>query len=161
MHEDTTRRAAGRPEVDWALLAVRVAAGLIFMAHGAQKLFGAFGGPGLEAIMGPQGPGGGGAIGLLVAVGEFFGGLGLLVGFLSRFSAAANIVTMLGAIALVHGRNGFFLSAGGFEFNLALIGLLAPVLIAGPGRFAVSRLLARVPGRPEQSRSGSLALVLE
>ncbi|MBW3625806.1 MAG: DoxX family protein [Armatimonadetes bacterium] len=130
-----------RPAVDWALLTVRVIAGVIFMAHGSQKLFGAFGGPGLEGVKGPQGPGGGGVIGLLVAIGEFFGGLGLFVGFLSRFSAASIILIILGAIALVHGRNGFFLSNRGYEYNLALIGLLVPVLIAGPGRFALGRFL--------------------
>ena len=140
-----------RTAVDWALLSVRVVVGVILMAHGAQKLFGAFGGPGLEMIMGPHGPGGGGIIGFLVAVGEFFGGLGLIVGILPRFSAAANIVTMLGAIVLVHGRNGFFLSDQGFEYNLALIGLLLPVLIAGPGRFALSHLL-RLPVRMAEKR---------
>ena len=115
-----------RPAVDAALLAVRVVAGAIFAAHGAQKLFGAFGGPGLEKAAEVMGP-----IAYPVAVGEFFGGLGLVVGFLTRFSAAALIVTMLGAIATVHGKNGFFMSAGGFEYNLALIGLLAPTLVAG------------------------------
>jgi putative oxidoreductase len=130
-----------RPAVAWALLAVRVVVGIILMAHGAQKVFGAFGGPGLSGVMGPQGPGGGGAIGLLVAIGEFFGGLGLLVGFLTRFSAAANLVIMLGAIALVHGKNGFFAQGGGYEYNLALIGLLLPLLIAGPGPFALGRHL--------------------
>jgi putative oxidoreductase len=76
-----------------------------------------------------------------VAIGEFFGGLGLLVGFLTRFSAAANLVIMLGAIALVHGKNGFFAQGGGYEYNLALIGLLLPLLIAGPGPFALGRHL--------------------
>jgi putative oxidoreductase len=128
-----------RTAVDVALLAVRVIVGVIFMAHGAQKLFGAFGGPGLSGVVEHMGP-----IGYLVAIGEFFGGLGLLVGLLARFSAAANIVIMLGAIAQVHGKNGFFLAAQGFEYNLALIGLLAPILIAGPGRFAVAGLL-RLP----------------
>lgn len=117
-----------RPAVDVALLVVRVVAGVIFAAHGAQKLFGAFGGPGLEKTVEQVG-----VMGYPVTIGEFFGGLGLVVGFLTRFSAAALIVTMLGAIALVHGKNGFFLSGGGFEYNLALIGLLAPTLIAGPG----------------------------
>lgn len=130
-----------RSAIDWALLAGRVAGGVIFMAHGSQKLFGAFGGPGLAGIMGPDGPGGGGIIGLLVGIGEFFGGLGLLVGFLSRFSAAALIVIMLGAIALVHGKNGFFLSDRGYEYNLALIGLCLPILIAGPGRFSLGHSL--------------------
>lgn len=132
-----------RAAVDWALLAVRLVVGVIFVAHGAQKLFGAFGGPGLAGVMSPQGPGGGGVIGLLVAIGEFFGGLGMVFGFLSRFSAAAGIVIMLGAIALVHGKNGFFAQGGGFEYNLALIGLLLPVLIAGPGRLSLARFLPR------------------
>ncbi len=122
--------------MDVALLTVRVAAGVIFATHGAQKLFGAFGGAGLEATVNQMGP-----IGYLVTVGEFFGGLGLVVGFLTRFSAASLVVVMLGAIALVHGKNGFFLSNGGFEYNLALIGLLVPVVVAGPGRYAVGRYL--------------------
>ncbi len=127
---------AGRPSVDVALLLVRLAAGVIFAAHGAQKLFGAFEGPGLAKTVEMMGP-----IDYLVAVGEFFGGLGLIVGFLSRFSAASLIVIMIGAIVMVHGKNGFFLAKGGFEYNVALIGLLAPVLIAGPGRIALGRSL--------------------
>jgi len=63
--------SADRTAVDVALLLVRVIVGVIFAAHGAQKLFGAFGGPGLAAIVGMMGP-----IGYLVAIGEFFGGLG-------------------------------------------------------------------------------------
>ncbi len=125
-----------RPAVDCALLMVRVIVGVIFAAHGSQKLFGAFGGTGLAATVDQMG-----SIGYLVTVGEFFGGAGLIVGLLSRFSAASLIVIMFGAIAMVHGKNGFFLSAGGFEYNLALIGLLVPTLIAGPGKFAIGRLL--------------------
>src|SRR6185369_1152709 len=116
-----------RPAVDVSLLIVRVVVGIIFAAHGAQKLFGAFGGPGLTAMVQPP-PNGMGPMGYLVTIGEFFGGLGLVVGFLSRFSAASLIVIMLGAIGMVHGKNGFFMQNGGFEYNLALIGLLAPVL---------------------------------
>jgi putative oxidoreductase len=131
-----------RSAVDWALLAARVFVGVVFMAHGAQKMFGAFGGPGLSAFVRMLGP-----LGYLVAVGEFFGGLGLVVGFLSRFSAASIILIMLGAIATVHGRVGFFMNwagnqAGeGFEYHLLAIGVLLPILIAGPGRFAVGQLL--------------------
>lgn len=125
-----------RQAVDFSLLIVRVIVGTIFAAHGAQKVFGAFDGPGLAAVAEMMGP-----VGYLVAVGECFGGVGLIFGFLSRFSAAANIVIMLGAIAMVHGKNGFFQSANGFEYNLALIGLLAPILIAGPGRYAVGHFL--------------------
>ena len=130
-----------RTSVDWALLTVRVVVGIIFMAHGAQKLFGAFGGPGLSAVVGMMGP-----LGYLVTVGEFFGGLGLALGILSRFSAASIIVIMLGAIGMVHGKFGFFMNwagqqAGeGFEYHLLAIGLLLPIVIAGPGRFALARL---------------------
>jgi putative oxidoreductase len=132
-----------RPAVDVSLLVVRVVVGVIFAVHGAQKLFGAFGGPGLAGVVEMIGP-----IGYLVTIGEFFGGVGLIVGFLCRFSAASLIVIMIGAIGMVHGKKGFFLSDGGFEYNLALIGLLAPILIAGPGRFAVGRFL-RLPRAAE------------
>lgn len=127
---------ADRPTVAVSLLIVRVIAGIIFAMHGSQKLFGAFEGPGLARIVDMLGP-----IGYLVAIGEFFGGLGLIAGFLTRFSAAALIVIMIGAIVKQHGQHGFFLSAGGYEYNLALIGLLVPTLIAGPGRFAIGRFL--------------------
>jgi putative oxidoreductase len=122
--------------LDVSLLMVRVVAGTIFMGHGAQKLFGAFGGPGMDALVGMMG-----LIAYPVAIGEFFGGIGLVFGFLSRFSAASLIVIMLGAIAMVHGKNGFFLQNQGFEYNLALIGLLTPTLLLGPGRLAISRAL--------------------
>src|SRR3712207_5087017 len=131
-----TTHVRDRSAVDFALLAVRVIAGIIFAAHGAQKLFGAFGGPGLAGVVKMMGP-----LGYLVTIGEFFGGLGLIIGFLSRFSAASLIVIMIGAIATVHGKNGFFQNNGGFEYNLALIGLLLPTLLAGPGRYAVERSL--------------------
>lgn len=139
---DVQPQVASRTAVNTALLVVRVVAGTIFMMHGAQKLFGAFDGPGLSQMMTNMGP----VLGLLVSVGEFFGGLGLLVGFLSRFSAAANIVIMIGAIAMVHGANGFFLQNKGFEYNLALIGLLAPVLFMGPGDWSAGRFLLFMPG---------------
>ena len=153
--EDTTR---DRSAVDWALFVARAIVGVIFMAHGAQKLFGAFGGPGLAAIVQMMGP-----LGYLVAIGEFFGGLGLVFGILSRFSAASIIVIMLGAIAMVHAKVGFFMNwAGnqpgeGFEYHLLAIAALLPIVIAGPGRFAVGRLL-RVPKVAGKER---LAAVLE
>jgi len=131
-----------RSAVDWALLIARLIVGLVFMAHGAQKLFGAFGGPGLTAVVQMMGP-----LGYLVSIGEFFSGLGLIVGFLSRFSASSIILIMLGAIATVHGKVGFFMNwAGnqtgeGFEYHLLAIANLLTIVIAGPGRFAVGRLL--------------------
>jgi putative oxidoreductase len=146
------RTAIDRPAVDLSLLVVRVAAGVIFAAHGSQKLLGAFEGPGLAKTVEMMGP-----IGYLVAIGEFFGGLGLVVGFLCRFSAASLIVVMLGAIATVHAKNGFFLQNHGFEYNIALIGLLIPVLLAGPGQYAIGRSLPL----PKSARTGRPVLVLE
>lgn len=141
-----------RPAVDVSLLLVRVIVGIIFAAHGAQKLFGVWGGKGLAATVEQMG-----AIGYPVTIGEFFGGLGLVVGFLCRFSAASLIVIMCGAIGLVHGKHGFFQSNNGFEYNLALIGLLLPVLIAGPGRYAVGRFLPL----PKSPRTGRPVVFLE
>jgi putative oxidoreductase len=143
-----TNELRDRSAVNVSLLVMRVIVGIIFAAHGAQKLFGAFGGPGL-ANMVQAPPDGMGLLGYPVTIGEFFGGLGLIVGFLCRFSAASLIVIMLGAIGLVHGQNGFFLGYGpsdtlatsGFEYNLALIGLLTPILVAGPGSLTIGRLL--------------------
>lgn len=141
-----------RTAVDVSLLILRVIVGVIFAAHGAQKLFGAFGGQGLAAVVDQMG-----LIGYPVTIGEFFGGLGLVVGFLCRFSAASLIVIMIGAIALVHGQNGFFQQNNGFEYNLALIGLLAPIFIAGPGKFAIGRYLPL----PKSPRTGRPRLVLQ
>ena len=135
-------RVSNRSAVDWALLIARIIVGIVFMAHGAQKLFGAFGGPGLSAVAQQMGP-----LGYLVTIGEFFGGLGLLVGFLSRFSAASIIVIMLGAIGMVHSKFGFFMNwtgkqpGEGIEYHLLAIAVLLTILIAGPGRFALGRYL--------------------
>ena len=138
----TEVRARDYSAIDVALLIARVIVGVVFMAHGAQKLFGAFGGPGLSAFVAMMGP-----FGYLVSIGEFFGGLGLVVGFLSRFSAASIIVIMLGAIGMVHGKLGFFMNwtgnqpGEGFEYHLLAIALLLVIVIVGPGRYALARFL--------------------
>lgn len=160
MQINSTGLSRDRWAVDASLLVVRVIVGIIFAAHGSQKLFGAFGGPGLSKMIEMLG-----ALGVLITIGEFFGGLGLVVGFLCRFSAASLIVIMIGAIGMVHGKNGFFLGHGpestlataGYEYNLALIGLLAPILIAGPGRFAIGRSLPL----PKSAKTGRPIVVLE
>ena len=145
-----------RLAVDWALLIGRIIVGGVFMAHGSQKLFGAFGGPGLSGVVQMMGP-----LGYLVTIGEFFGGLGIIVGFLSRFSAAAIILIMLGAIAMVHGKVGFFMNwmgqqgGEGFEYHLLAIAVLSSILIAGPGRFAIGRFL------PLPKRNDQPVLILE
>jgi putative oxidoreductase len=148
--------------VDVSLLLLRVVVGAIFAAHGAQKLLGLWGGPGLAKTVEMFG---GGPLGYLVTIGEFFGGLGLIFGFLTRFSAASLIVIMIGAIAMVHGKNGFFMGSGpestmadsGFEYNLALIGLLVPILLCGAGRFSIGRYLPL----PKSAKTGRPVIVLE
>jgi putative oxidoreductase len=153
MAPDTVIR--DRSSVDWALLFARVVVGVIFMAHGSQKLFGAFGGPGLSGVVQMLGP-----VGYLVTIGEFFGGLGLALGILSRFSAASIIVIMLGAIGMVHGKHGFFMNwtgqqgGEGFEYHLLAIGTLLPIVIAGPGRFALSRLFLSASTQFLEAREG-------
>jgi putative oxidoreductase len=147
-----------RSAVDVSLLLVRIIVGVIFTAHGSQLLFGAFGGPGINQAIPMLGVG---SLGYLVVIGQFCGGLGLIFGFLSRFSAAALIVIMVGAIVRVHWPNGFFLSyvdpkKNGFEFNLALIGLCLPILICGPGRFSLAQLMM-----PKSTKTGRPVVILE
>lgn len=146
---------ADRSAVDVSLLLLRVIVGVIFAAHGAQKLFGVWGGHGLSATVAPP-PDGMGTIGYLVVIGEFFGGIGLIFGFLSRFSAASLIVIMIGAIVHVHGKNGFFSQKGGFEYNLALIGLLLPIFICGPGRLSIGQFFL-----PKSAKTGRPVVVLD
>jgi putative oxidoreductase len=138
---------------DISLLVVRVVVGVIMFVHGGQKLFSWFEGDGMEKMIAGNGP----VLGYMVAVGECFGGMGLIVGFLSRFSAAANIVIMIGAIAMVHGKNGLLMQKGGFEYNLALIGLLVPILLCGPGRISIGRFLPL----PKSKSSDRPVIVLE
>ena len=121
---------------DFALFSVRVGLAAVFMYHGGQKLFGWFGGKGLGGLINAYGP----VVGSLVGIGEFFGGLGLLVGVLTRFSAASLVLIMSGAIYFVHGKHGFA-GEGGYEFNFALITMALAIFLAGPGRLTVMRWL--------------------
>lgn len=123
--------------LDLGLFSVRLGLGVVFMFHGAQKMFGWFGGKGLGGLIEAYGP----VVGSLVGIGEFFGGLGLLVGLLSRFSAASIILIMAGAIVNVHGQYGFPMANNGFEYNFVLITMALTTLLAGPGRIALARLL--------------------
>lgn len=130
--------------IDRVLLIARLTAGTVFIPHGAQHLFGAFGGSGIARFAQGLGP-----VAYLVAVGEFFGGLALIAGAGSRFSAAALIVVMGGAIR-IHMRNGWFMNwsgrqrGEGFEYHILMLALLSIVLIAGPGRHSLARLM-RLP----------------
>lgn len=126
-------------------LALRIPAGIIFMAHGAQKLFGAFGGYGLEGTgqwMASIGLEPGYLMALAAGSAEFFGGLALLLGLLTRPAALVLAVTMIVAILSVHIGNGLFMSNNGYEFGLALVAISVALAIQGAGVVSVDRLLA-------------------
>lgn len=129
-------------------LALRVPVGIIFAAHGAQKLFGWFGGYGLEGtgqFFGSVGLNPGYLMALLAGSVEFFGGLALVLGLLVRPAAAALAGAMLIAIFAVHVGKGFFISNGGYEYALALFAASLSLLFSGGGRYAVDAALAARP----------------
>ena len=130
----------------FASLALRLPAGVIFTAHGAQKLFGAFGGYGLEGTgqwMASIGLEPGYLMALAAGSAEFFGGLALLLGLLVRPAAAVLAFTMLVAIFAVHASNGLFMSNNGYEFGLALLAISVALVIRGAGAVSLDRLLDR------------------
>ncbi|QSP96375.1 DoxX family protein [Marinobacter salinisoli] len=131
----------------FAPLALRVPAGIIFMAHGAQKLFGWFDGYGLEGTgqwMASIGLEPGWLMALGAGSAEFFGGLALLLGLLVRPAAAVLALTMLVAIFAVHIGNGLFMSNNGYEFGLALLAVSVSLLLSGAGRLSVDRTLDKL-----------------
>ena len=132
-------------DAGWGPLALRLPIGIIFVAHGAQKLFGAFGGYGLEGtgqFMGSLGLSPGYLMALLAGSAEFFGGLALLFGVLVRPAAAALAFAMLVAILSVHVSHGLFLANNGYEYALALFSAAVALLIGGAGRMSVDATLA-------------------
>lgn len=136
---------------DWAITVVRVVLGIIFFAHGAQKVLGWFGGNGLPGTTAyfvstglPL------SIAYLVCFFEFLGGISLILGLLTRLGALAIVVVMISAIVKVHAANGFFLNwqltpgkGHGYEANLAFAAMGVACLIAGGGALALDRLLVR------------------
>lgn len=130
----------------FAPLALRIPVGVIFLAHGAQKLFGWFGGYGLEGTakwMDSIGLSPGVPLTLLAGGAEFFGGIALLLGLLVRPAAAALGFTMLVAIFSVHISKGLFMSNGGYEFGLALLAVSVALFVSGAGRWSVDSVWAR------------------
>ncbi len=131
------------------LLILRVALGGLFFAHGAQKLFGWFGGHGLAGHVGfmeKLGVRPARLLGLISALGEFFGGLGVLLGFLTPIAAAGLIGSMAVAIIKVHWPKGFFNHDGGIEFPLILAVAAFVIGLIGAGRFSVDATLGlRLP----------------
>src|SRR5947207_9085437 len=125
---------------DVGLLALRLALGAVFLAHGAQKGFGAFGGPGFEGATGFIGSLGFRPARLwagLAVGGELAAGFLFLLGLLTPVASLLALATMAVAIAKVHGPKGFFIQNGGYEYNLVLIVAALAVAVRCPG--ALSR----------------------
>lgn len=134
-------------ENDYGALCVRLALGIVMFPHGAQKVFGWFGGHGFAGTMGfftdvmgiPY------ILALLVVLAEFLGALGLIVGALTRIAALGIGSVMLGAIVLVHLPHGFFMNwsgnqAGeGYEYHLLAIGMSLALMIRGAGALSFDR----------------------
>jgi putative oxidoreductase len=135
---------------DVTLTTLRVVLGVVFFAHGAQKMLGWFGGFGFHATMGffthmgmPV------PVAFLIICTEFFGGLGLLVGLLTRIASLGIAGLMIGAIFMVHLPNGFFMNwmgtqkGEGIEYHLLVLAMVATLLLRGAGAFSLDRALSK------------------
>ncbi len=143
----------------WPGLIMRLTLGIVMWPHGAQKLLGWYGGFGFSGTMGffteqmhfPW------IVAFLVIIGESFGSLALLAGFLTRFAAASIGVIMLGAISMVHWPHGFFMNwfgkqqGEGYEYHLLVIGISIALLITGGGKWSLDRLISHRLGENGQA----------
>ena len=139
---------------DKVLTIMRLVLGIIFFAHGSQKMLGWFGGYGFKGTMGfftqamhiPT------AFAFLAIAAEFFGGLGLVLGLLTRIAAFGITANMLVAIFMVHLPNGLFMNwAGtqkgeGYEYHLLVIAICLAIMIAGSGALSLDRMLGKRAG---------------
>jgi putative oxidoreductase len=134
---------------DYTLTIVRAVLGIVFFAHGAQKVLGWFGGPGFDGTMamftgGLRIPA---FFAVLAILTEFLGGISLIVGLLSRVAAIGIVIDMAVAVFLVHAPNGFFMNwAGnqkgeGFEYHLLTIAIAVLIAIRGAGAWSLDRVL--------------------
>jgi putative oxidoreductase len=125
------------------LLLLRLAVGLTMAAHGTQKLFGWFGGHGLKGTGGfleSLGFRPGRRHALMAGLAEAGGGLLLATGLVTPLGAALIVSVMLVAVATVHGKNGFFATSGGYEYNLVLAGAALALAFIGPGAVSLDAL---------------------
>jgi len=135
---------------DLTLMLVRLALGIVFFAHGSQKMLGWFGGAGFKKTMSlftqqlhiPA------PLAFLAFCAEFFGGLGLIAGLLTRVAAFGIAVDMVVAVLTVHLPNGFFMNWGGeqkgegFEYHLLSIAITIALMIGGGGALSIDRALS-------------------
>lgn len=126
------------------LLVIRLVFGLTFAGHGSQKLFGWFGGHGIAGTGGffdSLGIKPGKPMAVLAGLGELGGGLLFALGLLTPLASLAIVVTMLVAIVTVAGKNGYWVTAGGSEYNWAIIAVAVGVALTGPGAYALDALI--------------------
>lgn len=135
---------------DTGAFIARIILGIVILPHGLQKLLGMFGGDGFSATVDYfVGSGIPAFVAILIIIGESFGALGLILGFLSRIAALGITLIMLGAIFMVHLPNGFFMNwfgskAGeGYEYHILAVGLGLIVLIKGGGLWSVDRAIIK------------------
>jgi putative oxidoreductase len=152
-------RALFRTTDDLSLLILRLTLGGVMLPHGAQKLLGWYGGFGFNGTIGSftQQMGLPWIVAFLIIIGESFGSVGLIVGFLTRIAAFGILLIMIGAIVLVHWPHGFFMNwfgkqAGeGYEYHLLAAGISLVLLLYGGGRWSVDRELDKqLPGKSSQ-----------
>ena len=133
----------------WAVLPLRLALGIIFIAHGVGKVLGSFGGPGLRAFANNPAPYAFMRPAWLwmgaAALAELIGGVLVLLGLFTRLGAFLIACVMVTAMLGVHWKNGFFLrpAGAGIEFTVALLGMALALLIAGGGQASVDKLISR------------------
>jgi len=137
--------------LDWGALIARVFLGVVILPHGLQKLLGMFGGYGFSATVEYfSSTGIPSLIGVLIVLAESFGALFLILGLISRISAAGMALIMLGAMVMVHSQFGFFMNwfgaqAGeGFEYHLLALGLALVVLVRGGGKWALDGEISKM-----------------
>jgi len=135
-----------KTEESLSALPLRLIAGILFVAHGAQKLFAWFGGYGLEGTgqwMESIGLAPGYLMALMAGSVEFFGGILLIIGFLTRPTSFVLAITMLVAIFTAHIDNGLFMSNNGYEFGLALFAISISLMFSGAGKLSLDNALAQ------------------
>lgn len=145
IHGENRRIESLTQRSDYALLLLRTVTGMVFIAHGTQKLFGAFDGPGLDAVAGAMTRYGlepGMFFAVLGGILELSGGLLLLFGLLTPLAGLVITGVMIMAITVSTGQNGFIpLGRLGYEYNLVLIAIAVALIIAGPGRISLDHQL--------------------